>query len=344
MAEETCMSTELKPAIANWFMNSSELFVDVGIHEATPEQFRTNYGPIDCDNCTWMKQLSHPNVSDPTTKEDRLFRRRFAVPHEIFVRLSEEANIWFPISKHGSGIAPMDLKVLGVLRVLEKGCSFDAISELTNLSEDTHRKFHHKYLSRFVLEKRSRWIRYPRNKKEAINILHVYKKLGVPGSVGSIDVTHIPWGRCPQSLQSKFTGKEGYPTVAFEVTVDHHNRIFFCTNGHPGTRNDKTICRFDEYLMALHQGKILSDVEFILSGNGTDTSHRGGYLICDGGYHLWRIFQAPIKCAFDDKDCLWSCRLESIRKDVECTFGILKKRFQCLAGACLYKDRVQVDN
>jgi hypothetical protein len=97
--------------------------------------------------------------------------------------------------------------------------------------------------------------------------------------------------------------------------------------------------------MALHNKKVLSDVEFVLtSQGGIEKVHRGAFLICDGGYHLWRIFQAPIKCAWTDEECLWSCRLESIRKDVECTFGIMKKRFQILTHSVLYDNRVKVDH
>ena len=67
-------------------------------------------------------------------------------------------------------------------------------------------------------------------------------------------------------------------------------------------------------------------------------------MITDGGYHLWRVCQPPIKCAFTPVEALWSSRLESIRKNVECTFGILKKRFAILKFPMQYSTRDKLDN
>jgi hypothetical protein len=42
-----------------------------------------------------------------------------------------------------------------------------------------------------------------------------------------------------------FTGKEHFPTIAYEATVDHSGRVLGVTKGFPGAKNDKTIVRFD---------------------------------------------------------------------------------------------------
>ena len=69
---------------------------------------------------------------------------------------------------------------------------------------------------------------------------------------------------------------------------------------------------------------------------------KGAYLITDGGYHLWRCCQPPIKAAWNEDECHWSLRLESVRKNVECTFGILKVRFRILKFPMMYNDRAKV--
>lgn len=60
----------------------------------------------------------------------------------------------------------------------------------------------------------------------------------------------------------------------------------------------------------------------------TDT---GAYLICDNGYCRWPIsicpFEGAAKTTFEG---CFSSNLESVRKDVECVFGILKKRWRIL--------------
>ena len=54
----------------------------------------------------------------------------------------------------------------------------------------------------------------------------------------------------------------------------------------------------------------------------------GAYMICDGGYHDWACLVPPFKHQEHGSDPeRWSQQVELVRKDVECVFGILKKRF-----------------
>lgn len=56
---------------------------------------------------------------------------------------------------------------------------------------------------------------------------------------------HIEWARAPFAEHSWYTGKEGYPTVVFEVTVDHTRKILSASMGFPGSINDRTISGID---------------------------------------------------------------------------------------------------
>jgi len=67
------------------------------------------------------------------------------------------------------------------------------------------------------------------------------------------------------------------------------------------------------------------------------------YLLCDGGYHLWRVLQCPLKWSSKTEEQRWSRWLESVRKDVECTFGILKGRFRILKSGIRFQSRQAVD-
>ena len=58
---------------------------------------------------------------------------------------------------------------------------------------------------------------------------------------------------------------------------------------------------------------------------------RGVYFICDGGYLCWPILVCPFKhSGSPTQKGYFSSTLESIRKDVEYTFGILKKQWKIL--------------
>ena len=56
----------------------------------------------------------------------------------------------------------------------------------------------------------------------------------------------------------------------------------------------------------------------------------GAWGIVDNGYHNWSCTQAPSKVNLMRKEARFSEWLESMRKDVECAFGILKGRWRVL--------------
>lgn len=70
-------------------------------------------------NSPWGKMLQDPQVLIPGTRIERLFRRRFRVPHRMFtdviVPTCKEKNI-FGVSKTKS--IPIEFKILLSLRIL----------------------------------------------------------------------------------------------------------------------------------------------------------------------------------------------------------------------------------
>ena len=51
-----------------------------------------------------------------------------------------------------------------------------------------------------------------------------------------------------------------------------------------------------------------------------------------------------MKCPLTNAEPNWSNTLESVRKDVECFFGVLKGRFRILKLHILYRNKVDIDN
>ena len=56
-------------------------------------------------------------------------------------------------------------------------------------------------------------------------VMSVYSRLGLPGCVGSMDCTRVKWSRCKKADRWYCIGKEGFPTLVFQVVVDHERRI-----------------------------------------------------------------------------------------------------------------------
>jgi hypothetical protein len=107
------------------------------------------------------------------------------------------------------------------------------------------------------------------------------------------------------------------------------------TQGYPARWNDKTLVLFDEFVRGIYEGDLMQDVTFKLlekNGNGEiiEVIYKGPWLISDNGYLSWSTTIPPYKVSADRKEIRWSQWLESLRKDVECTFGILKGRWRKL--------------
>ena len=85
----------------------------------------------------------------------------------------------------------------------------------------------------------------------------------------------------------------------------------------------------------MHDGDILNDLESELlerckSGEIKKRKYRGSWVLYDNGYLPWSVTMPPSKYSSSIAEIRWSQWLESMRKDVECTFGIMKKRFSIL--------------
>ena len=83
-------------------------------------------------------------IRDDTSHLGRKFRRRFRVPFDLFEEIVTDVKRICNLgdskidASHRSGI-DIRLLVLGSIRYLTSGCTFDAIEELTSVSEKIHR-------------------------------------------------------------------------------------------------------------------------------------------------------------------------------------------------------------
>jgi hypothetical protein len=65
-------------------------------------------------------------------------------------------------------------------------------------------------------------------------------------------------------------------------------------------------------------------------GEAITVKYKGVYVIVDNGYLNWSCTVPPFTVTSNVDEIRWSKWTESMRKDVECTFGILKGRWRIL--------------
>ena len=304
-------------------------------------------------------------IDDEHSSDGKYFRRRFRMPFSLFKCLIAEMlqDKWFSgFGPQGEGRvnaiklesnrgASLQVLVLSSLRVLGRGTGFDECYDGSGCKEECIRLFFHKFCPMLVAKLMSSVVRPPLTEEEVAEQVAIYQKLGMGGAIGSTDCTHFALGKCSDKISVLCTGKEGFPTLAYSMTSSHSRKILHCSAGFFGSRNDKTISKHDAFIDLIRTLPLYTQFEWKMNVDELHTKVvKGVFLLCDGGYHKWAQLICPLKHTSKLGHSLWSCQLESVRKDIECTFGVLKVRFRILQHPLPYmaKDwntfRARIDN
>ena len=311
----------------------------------------------------WLDYIENPEPDCPAW--NKVFRQRFRLPYlsyldllelvsgdgndELFDRWRTEADGCIGRNPKNKKVAPLELLLLGSLRYLGRGWTFDDIEEGTKVSREVHRCFFHAFTTfgaRFLYP---RFVHMPHTSADLRSCESEYAMAGFPGCIGSTDATHIQLDKVTASFRQAHigykSGSEG-TTRTYNLTVNHRRQILHTTTGHPGRWNDKTLIRFDTFMTDLRDGAFDEVMDFTLqrtkrndntatvaaasTNDIEEVTIKGAYVIVDNGYLRWPTTIPPMKHTCNRSELRFSQWLESLRKDVECTFGILKGRWRIL--------------
>lgn len=178
----------------------------------------------------WMAMISDPELGNPSSRAARKFRRRFRPPPTVFFGLVKQfkSKNWLQVAATdvaGRPSVPFEMKLLGGLRHLGRGLCFGDIAEVSGVSETTMRAFALDFFDIIATHLYPAHVRIPDSQEEISRTVLVYTRMGLPGAIGSMDGVHLAWDKCPAAERTLHTGKESYPTLAFNVTVRHDRRI-----------------------------------------------------------------------------------------------------------------------
>ena len=297
------------------------------------------------------------NGDNMNQKSLRKFRNRFRLPYENFLELVNELeesgkfDRWKEGSadKFGVEASPLSLLLLGALRYLGRGWTFDDIEEATAINAETVRQFFHKFIEYGSTDLYEKHVVTPTTAEDAEAHICDFHKAGFPGCVSSTDATHVSLENCSHRLKHIHKGfKLSLPSRTYNISVNHRRRILHSTSGHPASWNDKTLQRFDTFMEGVKSGESLPDVLFYLDDITVDgeiiaVKYQGTWQMVDNGYIKVPTAIPPSKNAVTFEELRWSQWLESMRKDVECTFGILKARWRILKTAIRLLSLEKVD-
>jgi Plant transposon protein len=157
---------------------------------------------------------------------------------------------------------PRRLKLLGVLRILGRGTCLDGIKELSGISEPAMNAFFDEWCEWCRSYLYPKFVHPPRNAEELERAMLDYAILGLNGAFFSMDVVHTCWDKCPAKDTNAFTGKEGFPTIAYNVCVHHNLSACHVAEGMYGSANDKTHVRFDSFIHSIRTEPFYRDAQF----------------------------------------------------------------------------------
>ncbi len=195
---------------------------------------------------------------------------------------------------------------------------------------------------------KAKFIYFPVDDKSYRFVVDKYASMGLPGCVGSLDSVHVGWDKCPSPYKNMYCGKEKYPSVVYEVVCTSRKFIQSVSCGHPGSWNDKNFARTDSAIVILLEPNNWfgeKSREVICDSKGGRKVFHGLYLLCNGGYHRCLCLVFPLKTRRPGStERKWAGMIESVQKDIEDVFGILKMRFNCLKQFSRLHLRRDIDN
>jgi hypothetical protein len=316
----------------------------------TPRSVKRHHHQVRCEDGSLRNATSKDSnwyslyIDNPPNSHRLLkrFRNRFRVPYPEYLGLVDDIKVheifsrWFNNDCTGSPHSDIRLLVLGSLRHVGRGHTFDDIEESTFISRDVHRVFFNCFIEYGSTVLYKKYVIDAASKADVAHFQNVFGLAGFDGAMGSSDGTNIGMLTCPNWAVIGHKGfKLAIPSRNYNATVTHARQILGTTCGHPGTWNDKTVVLFDDLIKGVNEGKHYQDNEFSLfekdeNGDVVKIKYKGVWFIVDNGYLNWSCTVPPMKHPTSYQEIRFSEWLESMRKDVECTFGILKGRFLLL--------------
>ena len=147
-----------------------------------------------------------------------IFRRHFRIPYSEFKELLTELETaemfcqWRPnnINADGDNVSTLPLLLLGALRYLGRGWTFDDIEEATAIGKETHRIFFYQFIDYGSKVLFDRYVIFPTTAAKARTHMHEYNIAGLPGTPCSMDATNVSMDKCPNLLQHVNKGPKKY--------------------------------------------------------------------------------------------------------------------------------------
>ena len=176
----------------------------------------------------FLMYVDNPNLSDVTYLKD--FRRRFRLPYykykELLFELKNHPMFarWWDDSVSASKIptSPLELLLLGALRYLSRGWTFDDITESTGISISVLTYFFETFVNYGSHEFYKKYVTIPSTDDDWDFNSTEYKAAGFNGACASIDAVNIVCEKICYAQRQQYLGyKQSLTARTFNVSINH---------------------------------------------------------------------------------------------------------------------------
>ena len=179
---------------------------------------------------------------------ENTFKNRFRLTYNMFeglMTMVKESDCgkncfqrWLGTGDATGKKSPIELLVLGSLRYLGRGWTFDDLQEITQISRELHRQFFHVFITFGSTSLYNKFVITP-TETNMENHFKVLQKAGHPACAGFSDTTNIVCEKVDHALKNIHIGyKQSTTARTYNLTVTIDRRIINSTSGHPARWND----------------------------------------------------------------------------------------------------------
>jgi len=263
-------------------------------------------------------------------KTFRISRQRFEI---IFQALSAKYS-FFRESVDACGVrgACPAGKMLIALKTLAFGVSPESYRDYYQMSPTLARLCYDSFTAGIKRIYESEYLRFP-SVSDLKKILRLHESFhGCKGMMGSLDVMHVNWDQCKMVLHGQFQGRDGNRTVALEAISDYNMYYWHISFGYPGSMNDLNVLNASPLIQKLTDALTITERHMmdIIPYQIEDQYFDKVYVLVDGIYPPWSRFVKTIQYPITPIQTNFSGWQESCRKDIERSFGVLRKSFKVL--------------
>ncbi|XP_022019320.1 uncharacterized protein LOC110919354 [Helianthus annuus] len=299
---------------------------DEGTSQPQPKPKRRKY--IVRERETTNDLLVRDYFSPEPTYDENMFKRRFRMSKNLFLRISKDLEDNYPYFQqrpdaHGKIGFTTWQKVTAALRQLAYDNSSDIMDDYVKMSARVARESLHNFCAYIIELYMKRYLRKPTFSDMQQLLEHHAEYHGLPGMIGSLT-----------------SGYHGMPTMMLEAVASQDLWIWHSFFGMPSLHN---------YINIIHHSPLFNDLVNGVGPKGTfivNGEYKYGYYLVDRIYPEWAVFVKSFsrEGTLDPKRIKFNKVQMAAHKNVERAFGVLQKKWRILSMPCRLYEKDQIRN